>query len=167
MDQPAVAVIGPGGAHVDAALLAAAEAVGAGLARAGITVVTGGLGGVMAAAARGAQTNGGMTVGILPGTDRGAANPHVSVAVPTGLGEGRNVVVVRAADAVVAVGAGYGTLSEIALALKAGVPVFGIETWELAAHGVVDSGITVVATPEEAVRAATAAVRGAGHEHRH
>ena len=91
-------------------------------------LVCGGLGGVMEAACRGARERGGITLGILPGLDRAAANPHVSVALPTGLGEARNALVVRAADALIAVGGGYGTLSEIALALKAGKRVIGLGT---------------------------------------
>jgi len=85
----------------------------------------------MEAACRGANVAGGMTVGILPGDDRSAANRFVDAAIPTGLGEGRNVLVVRAADAVIAVGGAYGTLSEIALALKAGKRVVGIGTWDI------------------------------------
>ncbi len=112
-----------------------AEEVGRRLAEAGAMVVTGGLGGVMAAACRGARAGGGTTVGILPGERRSEANRWVSVAVPTGLGEGRNLVVVRAADALVAVGGEYGTLSEIAFALKLGRPVVGLATWELHRHG--------------------------------
>jgi hypothetical protein len=85
----------------------------------------------MEAACRGAKEAGGMTVGILPGDDRSAANRFVDAAIPTGLGEGRNVLVVRAADAVIAVGGAYGTLSEIALALRAGKRVVGIGTWDI------------------------------------
>jgi uncharacterized protein (TIGR00725 family) len=85
----------------------------------------------MEAACRGAREAGGTTVGILPGLDRSAANPFLDVAIPTGLGEARNALVVRAADALLAVGGGYGTLSEIALALKAGKPVVGIDSWEI------------------------------------
>lgn len=85
----------------------------------------------MEAACRGAQEAGGTTVGILPGHDRADANPYVDVAVATGLGEARNALVVRAADALIAVGGEYGTLSEIALALKAGKPVVGIDSWDL------------------------------------
>ena len=110
--------------------LAVAEEAGAAVAEAGCGLVCGGLGGVMEAACRGARSRGGLTVGLLPGLDREAANGWVVVAVPTGLGEARNALVVRAADAVVAIGGGWGTLSEIALALKAGVPVVGIGTWE-------------------------------------
>jgi uncharacterized protein (TIGR00725 family) len=85
----------------------------------------------MEAACRGAKDAGGTTIGILPGADRGAANPFVDFAIPTGLGEARNALVVRAADAVIAIGGGYGTLSEIALALRAGKPVIGLDTWEI------------------------------------
>jgi uncharacterized protein (TIGR00725 family) len=127
---PYVAVVGAGGG-VERGVLAVAEAVGAELARRGAVVVTGGLGGVMEAACRGARAAGGTTLGILPGDDRAAANPFVSVAVATGLGELRNGLVVRCADALVAVGGGYGTLSEVALALKAGKTVAGIGSWEI------------------------------------
>lgn len=92
----------------------------------------------MEAACRGAKDAGGQTVGILPGTDRAAANPFVDTAIPTGLGEARNALVVRAADALIAVGGGYGTLSEIALALKAGKRVVGIGSWDI--DGVVEVG---------------------------
>jgi hypothetical protein len=126
---PYVAVVGPGDAN--SAQVEAAEAVGRGLAQAGAILVCGGLGGVMAAACRGASAAGGTTVGLLPGNDRAAANDHVTVAIATGLGELRNGLVIRAADAVIAVGGAYGTLSEVALALKTGVPVVGVETWEL------------------------------------
>lgn len=105
----------------------------------------------MAAACRGAANAGGTTIGILPGLDRAHANEWVDVAIPTGLGEGRNLLVVRAADAVVAVGGAYGTLSEIALALKAGTPVVGLWTWELSRQGEPDTGIHTVGGPAEAV----------------
>ena len=144
-----IAVVGAGTASPEDE--AAARRVGLGLAQAGATVVCGGLGGVMAAACAGAREAGGATIGILPGTDRRDANPHVLVAVPTGLGEARNALVVRAADAVVAVGGAYGTLSEIAFALKSGVPVVGLNTWELVRDGVVDPGIEVAADPDDAV----------------
>ena len=124
-----------------------AEEVGRLLARRGAVVVCGGLGGVMEAACRGASREGGTTVGVLPGLDRGAANPFVSVAVATGLGEARNALVVRAADALIAVGGAYGTLSEIALALKAGKPVIGLGTWEI-------DGVERVEGPEAAVKMA-------------
>jgi uncharacterized protein (TIGR00725 family) len=124
-----------------------AEEVGRLLARRGAVVVCGGLGGVMEAACRGARSEHGVAVGILPGLDRRAANPHVSVAVATGLGEARNALVVRAADALIAVGGAYGTLSEIALALKAGKRVIGLGTWEI-------EGVKRADGPEAAVEAA-------------
>lgn len=131
--------------------VAAAEEVGQRLAEAGAVVVCGGLDGVMAGACRGAARRGGLTIGLLPGLDRTEANPWVQVAVPTGLGEARNALVVRAADAVVAIGGGYGTLSELGLALRAGLPVVGLVTWELAIGGRVDEGVLRAGSPEEAV----------------
>lgn len=137
-----------------------AEAVGAGLAQAGATVVCGGLGGVMQAGARGAEAAGGVVVGLLPGEDRSAGNPHLTVAVPTGLGDARNVLVVRAADALIAIGGAYGTLSEVGFALKTGRPVIGLHTWELRRDGQIDPGIQVVATAEQAVAEALRAAAG-------
>ena len=115
------------------------------LAARGAVLVCGGLGGVMEAACRGAKDAGGRTVGILPGTDRAAANPFVDTAIPTGLGEARNALVVRAADALIAVGGGYGTLSEIALALKAGKPVVGLDSWDIEGVVAVDGPAAAVA----------------------
>jgi uncharacterized protein (TIGR00725 family) len=94
-------------------------------------LVCGGLGGVMEAACRGAKAAGGTTVGILPGASRADANRYVDIAIPTGLGEARNALVVRAVDALVAVGGEYGTLSEIALALKCDTPVVGLASWDI------------------------------------
>ena len=139
---PYIGVVGPG--EASPAELASAEEVGAGLAELGAVVVTGGLGGVMEAACRGARSRRGRTLGILPGDDRDAANGWVEIAVATGMGELRNGLVVRASDALVAVGGGHGTLSEVALALKLGRPVVGLGTW--AVHGVDE-----VTTPVEAV----------------
>jgi uncharacterized protein (TIGR00725 family) len=145
-----IAVVGPGSASV--AQLEAAEEAGAAIAEAGVGLVCGGLGGVMEAACRGARSRGGMTLGLLPGTDRDAANGWVVVAVPTGLGEARNALVVRAADAVVAIGGGWGTLSEIALALKTGVPVVGVGTWEATiGEAEPEPGVVRVAGAREAV----------------
>jgi uncharacterized protein (TIGR00725 family) len=151
---PYIAVIGAG----DAAerQIAEAEAVGRGLASAGAVIVCGGLGGVMAAACRGAKSAGGTTVGMLPGTDRAAANEWVDIAIATGVGEMRNVLVVRAADAVVAIGGEYGTLSEVAFALKTGKPVVGLGTWTLDRN---PDPIVRAADPDEAVARALAAVR--------
>ncbi|MDQ1636607.1 MAG: hypothetical protein QOJ32_3416 [Frankiaceae bacterium] len=124
-----VAVVGPRDA--DVGLERIALELGAGLAQLGLVVVTGGLGGVMAAACRGAVEAGGTTLGLLPGEDVDAANPWVTTVVPTGLGEARDVLVVRAAAVVVAVGGGWGTLAEVALALRSRIPVLGIDSWEL------------------------------------
>ena len=128
-----MAVVGP--RRAEAEVLALAEEVGRELAARGAVLVCGGLGGAMEAACRGAREGDGLTVGILPGADRGEANQHVVVAVPTGLGEARNALVVRAADALIAVAGEYGTLSEIALALSAGKRVVGLRTWELVRDG--------------------------------
>lgn len=144
-----MAVIGP--AVASEAERAVAEQVGALLAAAGFAVVTGGLGGVMAAASAGAYGAGGITIGLLPGEDRAVAAADVLVAVPTGLGEARNVLVVRAADAVVAVGRGDGTLSELGLALKLRRPIAAIDSWEVSAGGVPDPRLHRVATAEDAV----------------
>jgi uncharacterized protein (TIGR00725 family) len=142
---PYVAVVGPGDASPEQT--AVAQQVGAALARRGAVLVSGGLGGVMEAACRGARDAGGTTVGLLPGLDRSAANEFVEVALPTGLGEARNALVVRAADSLIAVGGGHGTLSEIALALKGGKRVVGLDTWEI-------DGVQAAASPEDAVAAA-------------
>jgi uncharacterized protein (TIGR00725 family) len=139
-----VSVVGPGEAGPE--VVVAAEAVGRELAARGAVVVCGGLGGAMEAACRGAKDAGGTTVGLLPGLDRRDANPYVDVAVLTGLGEARNALVVRTADALVAVGGGYGTLAEIGLALRTGKRVVGLWTWEI-------DGIEAVSSPEEAVEA--------------
>jgi uncharacterized protein (TIGR00725 family) len=156
-DQVYVAV--SGGGHADPGACRTAEEVGAELARRGVVVVTGGLGGAMEASCRGAKQAGGTTVGILPGDDRAEANAWVDVALPTGLGEGRNALVVRAADAVVAVAGEFGTLSEIALALRLGKPVVGLDTWELARAGQPVPAVIRAATPAEAAELAVAEVR--------
>jgi hypothetical protein len=125
----------------------AAEDIGRGLGAAGCVVITGGRGGVMAAASRGAHEAGATVLGILPGRDRREANEWVGLALPTGMGELRNGLIVRAADAVVAVGGAHGTLSEIALALSAGVGVVGYDTWPI-------EGVELADTPAAAVERA-------------
>lgn len=124
-----IAVIG--GRRASRALLREAEEVGALIAEAGAVLVTGGLGGVMEAASRGAKRAGGLTVGILPQDGSHHANAYVDVPVATGLGIGRNVIIARTADALVALGGQYGTLSEIAFALQLGKTVVGIGTWDI------------------------------------
>ena len=131
--QPHVAVIGDGDPRGPEAhrILEWAEEVGQLLARGGAVVVTGGLGGVMRAASRGAQASGGGTIGILPGSDAAEANEFVTIPIPTGLGVVRNLVVVTAADAVLAVGGRHGTLSEIGLALRMGRHVVALSSWRV------------------------------------
>jgi uncharacterized protein (TIGR00725 family) len=114
----------------------------------------------MEAASRGAHDAGGLVVGILPGLDSGAANEAVDVAIPTGMGQLRNGLVVSAASAVVAVGGEWGTLSEIGFAKKLGIPVVGWNTWELSQRGEPRNGIVRVSTPTEAVEKAFALVEG-------
>ncbi len=125
-----------------------AENVGRLIARENAVLVTGGLGGVMEAASKGAKEAGGITVGILPGFSKDEANKFVGIPITTGLSHARNTIVVRSADAVIAVSGEYGTLSEIAIALKLGKPVIGINTWDNV------EGIIKVNTPEEAVKKA-------------
>jgi uncharacterized protein (TIGR00725 family) len=149
-----VAVVGAGAARADEEQTA--EEVGRRLAEAGAIVVCGGLGGVMEAACRGAKAGGGTTVGILPGTSRTDANPYLDIAIATGLGELRNGLVVRASDALVAVGGEFGTLSEIALALKARKPVVAVGGWELARDGVAVDAIVRATSAADAVARALA-----------
>lgn len=132
MREPGMNIGVIGSAEPDPGLEGLAYEVGRIIAENGCVLVNGGLGGVMEASARGASDNGGTTVGILPGLDPREANHFIGVPVPTGLGEMRNLLVVRASEALVAVGGGYGTLSEIALALKTGKRVVGLETWSIA-----------------------------------
>lgn len=139
-----------GGAQASPHEYETARAVGRLIAENGAVLLCGGLGGVMEAACRGAQEQGGTTVGIISGT--GDGNPYLGIVVRTGLGHGRNVLVAQSGDALIAVGGSYGTLSEIAIALKTGCPVFGLATWEI--EGVVRSG-----TPDEAVKRALEAAR--------
>ncbi len=138
-------------------LLEAAEAVGRCVAEAGAILVCGGLGGVMEAACRGAQAAGGRTLGILPGHDRRDGNPYLTLAIPTGLGYARNILVVRAADALIAVGGKFGTLSEIAYAKIEGRPVIGLDTWTLARADLPDP-IVRATSPRDAVARALAAL---------
>jgi uncharacterized protein (TIGR00725 family) len=126
---PYIGVIGE--SQVGPELADVAFQVGLEIARAGAVLVCGGLYGVMERAAAGARSAGGLTLGILPGTSRSDANPSIVLSVVTGLGEVRNLLVVRSSDAVVAVGGAYGTLSEIAFCLKLGVPVVGLKTWRM------------------------------------
>lgn len=143
-----IAVIG--GAECSVEEGEVAEEIGYLIADNGGVLCCGGRGGVMEAACRGAREAGGMTVGILPGT--GGGNPHLSLVIRSDLGNARNAVLVSSADAVIAVGGGYGTLSEIALALKMNKPVFGLKTWDI-------EGVFPCSTPGEAVLMAVRAAR--------
>jgi len=127
---PYVGVVGPS-APEDPRLLEHARRAGSLLAEAGCVLVTGGLGGVMAAVAAGAAEGGGQAIALLPGADRDDASPGHTLALPTGLGEMRNALLVRVVDAVLALGGSWGTLSEIALAARTGVPVFSVGGWDL------------------------------------
>jgi uncharacterized protein (TIGR00725 family) len=142
---PYVAVVGASSATPKD--LSDAEAVGRLLAERGAYVVCGGRGGVMAAVSKGCAQAGGLVIGMLPGNDRSDANEWVSVAVPTGIGELRNGLIVRTADVMIAIGGSYGTLSEVALGLQRGLKVYGLHTWAI-------EGITAADTPEEAVERA-------------
>ncbi len=169
MTVPYVGVVGASAS--DEGTSSRAERVGRLLAEAGAVLVCGGLGGVMEAACKGATSADGLTVGLLPTEEREAANPYVKVAIPTGLGEMRNALLVRSVDAVIAIGGEFGTLSEIAFALKIGRPVVGLGSWEVlpGSHSVKRAPnptpgellpIHPAATPEEAVQLALSLARG-------
>ncbi len=152
-----IAVIGDSACSAEETKLA--ESAGELLAQQGVTVICGGLTGVMEAVCRGVKSKGGLTIGILPGGDASLANPWVDIPVVTGLGEARNVVVVKSAQAVIAIGGSYGTLSEIAYALKSGIPVIGLNTWSLSRKGREDDSIIRVQSATEAVAKAIALSR--------
>jgi uncharacterized protein (TIGR00725 family) len=144
------AVVGPAQCEDDLAALT--YDVGRGLAEAGFTVVTGGEGGAMEAASRGAREAGGTVVGVLPGTDRSRANVHADITVATGIGHGRNLAVAASAEVVVAVGGEWGTLSEIALAGVLGRPVVALAGWRLEhARGIPAGNLHYAKTAAEAV----------------
>ena len=127
--------------------LDAAREVGRLLAKSGAIVINGGYGGVSAAASEGAAREGGTVVGLLSEADRVGANPHLTLSLPTGLGQGRNLLIVTAAESVIAIGRGWGTLSEIAHARRLGRSVFALDTWDV-------EGLEKVDSPDEAVRRA-------------
>ncbi len=152
-DRPSYVAVCGGSVFEEEAARHARE-VGAALAREGAIVMCGGGGGVMEAVCEGAHSEGGMTIGFLPGDDRADANQYVDVSIPTGLGEMRNMLLVRASDVVIAISGEFGTLSEVAYALRLGIPVVGLNTWELHKAGKISEAITNVSTPEEAARTA-------------
>ena len=147
-----IAVVGPSAATP--AEHALGEEVGRLIAEAGAVLVCGGLGGLMEAAASGCAKAGGRSVGVLPTETRAGGNPYLTTVVATGMGEARNAIVVRTADAVIAVAGEFGTLSEIALALKMGKPVVGLQTWELGKDGLPVEAITRASSPSDAVATA-------------
>ncbi len=157
-----VAVVG--GARAEGDALERAQALGAALGRAGAVLVCGGRGGVMEAAARGAAGAGGLTVGLLPGADESGANPWVALPLPTGLGEARNALVATVAEAVVAVGGGWGTLSEVAFARKAGRPValLGPPAWPALDLPAFDDPVSAAAWAVERARARRGEISAAG-----
>ncbi len=126
-----------------------ARKVGYEIGKRGWMLICGGLGGVMEGSARGCQEAGGLTVGLLPGLEKASANPYITISLPTGLEEGRNLLLVRAADVLISIGGSYGTLSEIALGLKMDKPVIGLETWKDI------KGIHYVSDPQEAIQSVT------------
>ncbi len=147
--QKIIAVIGGGQCSKEEAKIA--EEVGRQLARQGAILVCGGLSGVMEAACKGASSEGGLTIGILPGENRQAANPYVQIPIVTGIGYARNITVVKSAQAVIAVGGSYGTLSEISHALQSGIPVIGLNTWSLSRNSKQDNSIIPAQNATEAV----------------
>jgi uncharacterized protein (TIGR00725 family) len=145
-----IGVIGAGDCSEEIYKLA--EEVGERIAKAGAVLVCGGLGGVMEAASKGAKKEGGITIGILPGTDKNQANSYIDFPIVTGLGEGRNLLVIRNSDVIIALPGKYGTLSEIAFCLKLGKPIIGLSTWD------VSEAIIKAKNAEEAVKLALSKV---------
>lgn len=137
-----IAVIG--GRRVQKELLREAEKVGRLIAQKGLVLICGGLNGVMEAVAKGAKAEGGITIGILPQDHKRDANEYIDIPIVTGMGIGRNVIIARTGDALIAIGGEYGTLSEIAFALQLDKPVIGIKTWDI-------KGIIKAENAEEAV----------------
>lgn len=152
-----VGVIGAGVCSEEVGKLA--EEVGEKIAEAGAILVCGGLGGVMEAASRGAKRKGGITVGVLPGIEKADANPYIDYPIVTGLGEGRNLLVVRNSDVLIAFPGEFGTLSEIAFALKLGKPVVGLSTWD------VSDKIVQTKNPKEAVDLALSHAKASERSH--
>ena len=140
-----------GGSEPPARALALAEEAGQELARRGAVVVCGGLGGVMEAVCKGAKSAGGTTIGILPGNSPTDANPYVDLSICTGIGYARNVIVVKTGRAVIALDGAYGTLSEIGHALGDGIPVIGLETWDLPRRDDLPIEMTMAGSVHEAV----------------
>ena len=148
--KPIIGVIG-GGSTASAEGVSLAEEVGFLIARSDAVLICGGLNGVMEASARGAKRGGGLTVGVLPTGNKGDANPHIDLPIATAMSTARNLIIVRTADALIAVNGSYGTLSEMAHAFDLGKTVFGLRTWPMEKLGVDAKLFVAVATPREAV----------------
>ncbi len=147
-----IAVIGGAEPSPQEAIMA--EEAGREIARHGAILICGGLGGVMEAACKGAVSEDGVTIGILPEESRRVANPYVRIPIVTGMGYARNVIVVKSAQAVIAIDGSYGTLSEISHALQSGIPVIGLNTWSLARNNQPDSAIIQAKNALDAVNTA-------------
>ena len=154
--RPMVSIVG--GAHCSSAEANIAEEIGRKLASAGIDIVCGGRGGIMEAVCKGAMSAGGRTIGILPSADGQDANSYLSVAIPTGLGQARNIIVAIAGQVVIAIGGSYGTLSEIAFALKHGKLVIGLDTWDTPTRPGLEVGIHQAESVDEVIETALNAI---------
>ena len=154
-----VAVIG--GAQCSKEDAALAENVGKELANHGAVLVCGGLTGIMEAACRGAVANGGLTVGLLPSDDPKTANPYIRIPIATGVGYARNIAVVRSSRAIIAIDGDYGTLTEIAFALKSSIPIIGLNTWSLSRSGREEESIVRAKDATDAVEKAISLAKGA------
>jgi len=148
-----------GGAKCSLEVAEVAEETGRELARRGAILICGGLGGVMEAACRGASQVGGRTIGILPGDDPASANAYVDTPIVTGMGEARNVIIIKSVQAVIAIDGEFGTLSEIGYALRRGIPVIGLNTWSLSRDGKRVDSIILAENAIDAVKKALAAVQ--------
>lgn len=149
------AIIGViGASRADRRAARDAYEVGRLIARRGAVMICGGLTGVMEEAARGAREEGGLTIGVIPGDDPRQANRYIDIPIVTGMGYARNIIIVRSARAVIAIGGSYGTLSEIAYALNLGVPLIGLGTWDVPKIDAGETRMVMVKTPEEAVEEA-------------
>jgi uncharacterized protein (TIGR00725 family) len=143
-----------GGSDVSPEIAEQAEEIGREIARRKAVLVCGGMGGIMEAACKGAVSEGGLTIGILPGDSRRQANPCVKIPIVTGIGYARNVAVVKSSQAIIAIDGSYGTLTEIGYALQSGIPVIGLNTWSILKNNKADSRIIPAAAPKEAVELA-------------
>ena len=156
-DKLFISVIGASNCSAKESKLA--EEVGRELARRGAVVICGGLNGVMEAVCRGAKSEGGLTIGILPGNNRRDANPYVDIPIITGIGYARNSIVAKSGQAVIAIGGKYGTLSEIAYALQDKIPVIGLGTWKLATIKSKDESIIIANNASDAVDKAIESIK--------